>query len=76
MMEAVGHPVAVNPDKELRDAAEENEWPIMEFDRPVTLRTRLATLPKPVPIISGAAMATAAAGAIALWVLKTRRRLH
>ena len=75
MMEAVGHPVAVNPDKELRDAAEANEWPIMEFDRPVTLRTRLAILPKPVPIISGAAIATAVGGAIALWVLKTRKRL-
>lgn len=75
MMEAVGHPVAVNPDKELRDAAEERGWPIMQFERPVTLRTRLATLPKPVPIISGAALATATAGAITLWVLRMRRRI-
>ena len=75
MMEMVGNPVAVNPDKELREVAEENNWPIMEFERPVTLRTRLATLPKPVPIISGAAFATAAAGAVALWVLRTRKRL-
>lgn len=75
MMEAVGKPFAVNPDKELREAAEENDWPILEFERPVTLRTRLATLPKPVPIISGAAVAGAALGALALWALKTRRRL-
>ena len=75
MMKAVGHPVAVNPDKELRDAAEENDWLIVEFERPVTLRTRLATLPKPVPIISGAALATAAAGVITLWVLRARRRM-
>lgn len=75
MMEAVGHPVAVNPDKELREAAEERGWPIMQFERPVTLRTRLATLPKPVPIISGAALATATAGAITLWVLRMRRRM-
>ena len=74
MMEAVGNPVAVNPDKELREAAEENGWPIMEFDRPVTLRTRLADLPKPDPMISGAALATAAAGALTLWYLKTRKR--
>lgn len=75
MMEAVGYPVAVNPDKELREAAEENGWPIEEFARPVTLRTRIATLPKPVPIISGAAVATAVAGALVLWILKARKRL-
>ena len=75
MMEAVGHPVAVNPDKELRELAEARDWPIEEFERPVTLRTRLATLPKPVPIISGAALATAAAGAITLWILRARKRI-
>lgn len=74
MMEVVGHPVVVNPDKELREAAEERGWPIEEFERPVTLRTRLATLPKPVPVISGAAVAGALAGAITLWALKYRRR--
>ncbi len=75
MMEAVGHPVAVNPDKDLREIAEERGWPVEDFERPVTLRTRLATLPKPVPIISGAAVAGALAGAITLWALKARRRI-
>jgi HAD superfamily hydrolase (TIGR01490 family) len=75
MMEVVGHPVAVNPDRELREAAEKHGWPIEEFERPVTLRTRLATLPKPVPIISGAAVAGAVAGAITLWALRSRRRI-
>ena len=75
MREAVGHPVAVNPDKELREVAEAKDWPILEFERPVTLRTRLATLPKPVPIISGAAVAGMALGALALWLLKTRRKV-
>lgn len=75
MMEVVGHPVAVNPDRELREVAEANDWPIEEFERPVTLRTRLATLPKPVPIISGAAVAGAVAGAITLWALRSRRRV-
>ena len=74
MLEAVGHPVAVNPDRELRDVAEEREWPVVEFARPVTLRTRLATLPRPAPVISGAALATAVAGVITLWVLRSRRR--
>jgi HAD superfamily hydrolase (TIGR01490 family) len=30
-LEAVGHPVAANPDKELRRIARERGWPIMEF---------------------------------------------
>ena len=74
MLEAVGHPVAVNPDRELRDLAEERGWPVVEFARPVTLRSRLATLPRPAPAISGTALVTAVAGIITLWVLKTRQR--
>jgi HAD superfamily hydrolase (TIGR01490 family) len=30
-LEAVGHPVAVNPDRELRRAAAERGWPVIEF---------------------------------------------
>ncbi|HKT43288.1 MAG TPA: HAD family hydrolase [Gaiellaceae bacterium] len=30
-LETVGHPVAVNPDRELRRAAAERGWPILEF---------------------------------------------
>ncbi len=74
MMEAVGHPVAVNPDKELRELAETRDWQIMEFERPVTLRTRLATLPKPVPVISGAAVAGAVLTGVTIWALRARRR--
>jgi len=69
MMHAVGHPVAVNPDKELREAAEEHGWPILEFVRQVGLTSRLI---KPVPIISGATL-MAGIGAIAIWIL-TRRK--
>lgn len=76
MLESVGHPVVVNPDKELAQEAEERDWLTMDFERPVTIRTRLATLPRPVPLVSGAAMAGAAAGAIVLWMLRTRQRLR
>src|SRR6059036_1267978 len=48
MLEAVGHPVAVNPDRDLRREAEKREWQIRYFRRPVRLRTRLAgALPRP-----------------------------
>jgi HAD superfamily hydrolase (TIGR01490 family) len=30
-LEAVGHPVAVNPDRELRRVAEERGWPVLRF---------------------------------------------
>lgn len=73
MLEAVGHPVVVNPDKELREVAAQRDWQILEFRRPVTLRARLAAIPKPVPMISGAAVATGVAAALAVWALKSRR---
>jgi len=31
-LDAVGHPVVVNPDRELRRIAGERGWPILEFD--------------------------------------------
>ncbi|QIK67635.1 HAD-IB family hydrolase [Nocardioides sp. HDW12B] len=41
MLEAVGHPHAVNPDKELRRLAVSREWPVLDFSRPVALRSRM-----------------------------------
>ena len=72
MLETVGHPVVVNPDKELEELATERDWLVMNFERPVTLRTRLATLPKPVPVISGAAVAGALGSAAIWWAVKIR----
>jgi len=69
MMEAVGHPVAVNPDKELRAVAVEREWEILEFEKPVSLRSRI----QPKPVLAGAA-AAGAATALTVWAIKSRRR--
>jgi hypothetical protein len=33
MLGAVGHPVAVNPDRELYRVAREREWEVLRFDR-------------------------------------------
>ena len=73
MLEAVGHPVAVNPDRALKQQAEERGWPVVEFARPVTLRARLADLPDPVSIVSAAVLATAVTSAVAFRLLRTRR---
>ncbi len=74
MLEVVGHPVAVNPDRELRAIAEERDWQILEFEREVTIRTRLATIPRPVPVISGAAVAGGLAAALTVWAVRRGRR--
>jgi HAD superfamily hydrolase (TIGR01490 family) len=54
MLEVVGHPSVVNPDRGLRKEATERGWPVLSFSRPVSLRDRI-------PAPSGAAIATTAA---------------
>lgn len=39
LLQTVGYPTAVNPDRALRRAAEERGWPIRTFRRPVPTRT-------------------------------------
>ncbi|HMS25376.1 MAG TPA: HAD family hydrolase [Acidimicrobiia bacterium] len=41
LLECVGHPVAVNPDRELARIANEREWPIVHFTKEVTLWERI-----------------------------------
>lgn len=54
MLEAVGHPTVCNPDRALRKEAASRGWPVLEFSRPVPIRTRI-------PSPSGAAVATTVA---------------
>jgi HAD superfamily hydrolase (TIGR01490 family) len=70
MMRAVGHPVAVNPDKDLEKAARAAGWEIRVFDKPVSMGERLAVYKKPAEI-SGAAIGV---GAVVLWLLNRRRK--
>ena len=44
MLEAVGHPFAVNPDRALRKVAAERDWPTLTFSNAVPLRERLSGL--------------------------------
>jgi len=41
MLELVGHPVAVNPDADLRALAAQRGWPVLDFDKPVAMRSAL-----------------------------------
>ncbi len=40
MLEIVGKPVAVNPDAALRALAIEREWPVLDFEKPQSMRSR------------------------------------
>lgn len=70
LLDLVGHPVAVNPEKELREIAEEREWPILDFRREVSLTHRLT---RPVPLISGATVASVIGAGIA-WAVMRRKK--
>lgn len=56
MLEAVGHPVAVNPDKELRKIAAERGWEILSFRNPVPLRSRLPKPSRRTAVLAGGAV--------------------
>jgi HAD superfamily hydrolase (TIGR01490 family) len=73
MLEVVGHPVAVNADRELGRVAREREWEVREFEHPVRLRDRVS-VPAGPTIAVGGALAAAGAGVAVWWWL--RRRNH
>ncbi|MGI8575541.1 MAG: HAD family hydrolase [Egibacteraceae bacterium] len=71
MLELVGHPTAVNPDRELRAVALERDWPVRDFVKPVALRSRLQQVPRP-PTEAVAGAGALGALAVAGWVLFQR----
>lgn len=73
MLEAVGHPSVVNPDKELRKVAEERDWPVLVFTRKVGLRSRMAKAAK--PTLAALAVGGAVTVGGLLWASARRRRL-
>ncbi|QDH10631.1 HAD family hydrolase [Nocardioides dongxiaopingii] len=73
MLEAVGFPHAVNPDKELRRHAAAAGWPVLVFDKPVALRSRVP-LPPAGPTLAALAVGGAVAVGGVLWASARRRR--
>jgi HAD superfamily hydrolase (TIGR01490 family) len=71
MLECVGHPFAVNPDKELMRVARANKWPIVQFTHPMPLRDRKATFRLRVAsYLLVAAAALSAGSLLSVWRLK------
>ncbi|MEU9297228.1 HAD-IB family hydrolase [Streptomyces sp. NPDC048266] len=76
MLEAVGHPYAVNPDRALRREAAAREWPVLAFEKPVRLKQRLPEFrmpPRPT-LVAAAAVGAAAVGAGLVWYASRRRQ--
>ncbi|MGN6245249.1 MAG: HAD family hydrolase [Motilibacteraceae bacterium] len=74
MLEEVGHPHAVNPDRALRKEALAREWPVLVFSRPVSLRERVGRVPlPPPPALAAVALAAGAATAGLVWLAARRR---
>ncbi|MFF4799687.1 HAD family hydrolase [Streptomyces sp. NPDC001351] len=75
MLQEVGIPHAVNPDRALRREALARGWPILDFHRPVRLRQRIPAFsvpPRPA-LVAAAAMGAAAATAGLVWYVSRRR---
>ena len=73
MLEAVGHPVVVNPDRALLRIARARQWEIRRFVRPVRLRDRVS-MPRPGPrTAAGSGLAVVVAGVVVWWWLRPRR---
>ena len=70
MLATVGRPTAVNPDKELRAAADAMGWPVEDFTAPVRLRDRLPDVQPSGHVAAG--LLAAGLTAVILWRLLTR----
>jgi HAD superfamily hydrolase (TIGR01490 family) len=72
MLEVVGHPTVVNPDRTLRKEATSRGWPVQTFSKPVSLRDRFST-PSRAAVATTAAVGVSALAAGALTYSLLRR---
>jgi HAD superfamily hydrolase (TIGR01490 family) len=74
MLEVVGRPAVVNPDRALRRLALQRGWPVLTFSQAVSLQSRLAGLrPPPRPVVAGTAVGVGAAVVGIAWYAARRR---
>ncbi|WP_039786686.1 HAD-IB family hydrolase [Actinoalloteichus spitiensis] len=73
LLDAVGHPTVVNPDRALRKEAAQRGWPSLTFDHPVSLRNKIPT-PSGTTVAAAAVGLGAVAAAGVAWFGVRRRR--
>jgi HAD superfamily hydrolase (TIGR01490 family) len=72
MLAAVGHPVAVNPDRELAKVAKERGWLVEQFRLEVPLRERVSMPARKQAAAVGGGAAAAGALLVGAWWLRRR----
>ncbi len=70
MLEAVGFPVVVNPDRGLARVAAERDWEVRSFSTTMSLRERVGEHAKTGALVAGAGALATGAG----WYLRSKRR--
>jgi HAD superfamily hydrolase (TIGR01490 family) len=73
MLDTVGHPFAVNPDRALRRIAAERGWPTLTFSNAVPLRERISGLRPEHPTLTATAVGAALALGSLVWFAARRR---
>lgn len=74
LLNTVGHPTAVNPDRALRKEAAVRGWPVLTFSDPVTLRSRIPTPSGTAVAAAAVGLGAVAAAGVAWYGLRRRRR--
>jgi HAD superfamily hydrolase (TIGR01490 family) len=72
LLESVGHPTVVNPDRALRRVAAERGWPVLTFVDPIALRSRFP--PSRTAAAAAAGAATAALLTVGWYQIRRRSR--
>jgi HAD superfamily hydrolase (TIGR01490 family) len=74
LLEAVGHPTVVNPDRALRKIAAQRGWPVLTFSHPVPLRARIPTPTGTAVAAAAVGIGAIAAAGVAWYSLRKRHR--
>jgi HAD superfamily hydrolase (TIGR01490 family) len=72
LLESVGHPYVVNPDRALRRVALERDWPVLTFSNAVPLRERISGF-RPEHPVTAATVVGAGVAAGLVWYTARRR---
>jgi HAD superfamily hydrolase (TIGR01490 family) len=73
LLEAVGRPTVINPDRALRREAAQRGWPVLTFSDPVSLRTRIP-VPSGTQVAAAVGLGAVAAAGVAWYGLRRRQR--
>ncbi len=74
MLSAVGHAFVVNPDRTLRKEALAQGWPVLSFNKPVSIRRGMPSISRPsTPVLAATAVAAAVVTAASVYWFSSRR---